>query len=586
MKKQWFLLSIGIALSAGMLWASDGPYAEIIPLSSPVYQEMDDLYSIEDLGTPSNSRPWSKSEAQLILSRVNATNLSASARRLYDSLAKAVKPGLRWQFGDGFGFEFRAHLDAEMYTHTNDTDFIKDTDWLYGYEKRHPIVKGQFAFGVKDFFYSLVDYQYGYARTNCKDTVIDLKDYPGWCGLGSLVPEDYETTGERGGIRYVTKSALYATKFLLNIPTSYDADFETPKRAILAFGGKNWNASFSKDRINWGNSHIGNLVIDDHVDYHDFLRFSAFTDHFKFDTVYMFMDCNPTYEERLEDWAGRTDKFERIFMTHRVEFSFSKWATLALTENGMYQAYGGDQLYYMNPVYIFHSLNNRAMFNSIISAELDVMPLRGWNIYGQYVQDQARAANEQDDQAGAWGALGGMEYTHELGNGMISSSLEAAYTTPLLYRRDIVDFLMLTKDYAIGYGHVVHFDYIGFPYGGDAEVLRWDIDYRIPDAFQLKFSATGLYHGEMNMFMSHATSGDNDDKPDYRGTTPSGDTVFESLMLSLYGKYEVPQFVSWVKTSIWSELDWIGRRTYTKATKTYSGECQDLQYTLGVGLEF
>ncbi|MFA7117793.1 MAG: hypothetical protein WC159_03375, partial [Sphaerochaetaceae bacterium] len=559
-----------------------GPYSEIIPLSSSLYKEMDDLYAIQDLGTPSTARPWSKGEAQLILSRVQGENLKGSAKSLYDSVSKMTQTGLRWQFGDGFGFEFRANIDGEIYTHINDIDFTTDKDWLYGYEERNPFLKGHFAFGVKDFFYAFVDYQYGYGRTNAKDTTTDLATLTNNLGVGSLVPAGLSLSKTT----YATSHYLYTTKFLFNLPVSFDADFEMPKRSILSFGGLNWNFSLSRDRISWGASHIGNLIIDDHVDFQNFARLSAYTDKFKFDIVYIFLNTDPTSGENADDWANTTEKFERIFMTHRVEFRFSKWATLSLSENGMYQAWNGHQFFYMNPIYIFHSLNDRCMFNSIISAELDVMPFTGLHLYGQFALDQARAVNEQADQSNAWGALGGAEYTHCLRKGIVSSSLEFAYTTPVLYRRDGVDFLMLFKDYAIGKSHVVSFDYIGFPYGGDAEVLRWDVDYRIPQVFQLRFAIEGMLHGEMNLFMSHATSGDNTDRPNYAGITPSGDNITQSLKASLYGKYEIPNFVSWIKMSTWGEIDWIGTRVYTRSTKAYSEEASDVQLSMGVGLEF
>ena len=58
---------------------------------------------------------------------------------------------------------------------------------------------------------------------------------------------------------------LYTQNFSNNlILKSRDFDFQWPKRAILSLGGSNWNFNFGRDRLDWGNSHIGNMVLDDH----------------------------------------------------------------------------------------------------------------------------------------------------------------------------------------------------------------------------------------------------------------------------------------------------------------------------------
>lgn len=55
------VVAVTLVLLAGVAaWASEGTYAEVVPLSSSVYQEMDDLYALTNMGTPSNSRPWTK----------------------------------------------------------------------------------------------------------------------------------------------------------------------------------------------------------------------------------------------------------------------------------------------------------------------------------------------------------------------------------------------------------------------------------------------------------------------------------------------------------------------------------------------
>ncbi len=81
---------------------------------------------------------------------------------------------------------------------------------------------------------------------------------------------------------------------------------------------------------------------------------------------------------------------------------------------------------------------------------------------------------------------------------------------------------------------------------------------------------------------SNGNPTDNSGVPNYAGATPSGDDITETLVASLAGKYEIPHFVSWIDMSIWSRLDWIGRRIHTRSTNSYSGEASDLQFTIGM----
>lgn len=574
MKRKLLASLLFCLVFVGLVFAA-GPYSEMIPLSSSVYQDMDDLYAIMGIGTPSNARPWSKGEAGNILERVDIYALRGVSKTLYDKIAKEVEPGLRWQFSDGFGMGLGFQTNIEMYAHSNGQRFDKDTDWNYGFEERQPFLKAWLDFGVMDFFYTYVDMQYGMGRTNPADTVVHLEDSPDWIGVGAIVP----ATIAPDKTNYVTHSAVYSKDFSWNIPPkSADFDFEWPKRAVFSLGGRFWNVSLARDRVDWGNSHIGNFIVDDHVDFHDYFRFSAFTDHFKYDWLNLFFDTNPANGEYPPQKI-------RMLMAHRLEFRPWDWLTFAISENVMYQAPTAD-FRFLNPAFIFHNLNNRSMFNAIAHAELDIMLYQGLNLYGQFTLDQARAPNESNDQADAWGVLGGLEYAHALGPGVLSTSVEYAYTTPCLYRRDQVDFLMYRKYFTLGHSYILHFDYIGFLYGGDAQVLQWDIAYRMLNYGEVALSVMGMRHGEMNMFMAHHVGGNgvenNTGVPNYAGKTPSGDRITESLVVSLSGKYEIPQFVSWIDMSVWTQLDWIGRRIYTRSSQSYGDEASDWQFTLGM----
>lgn len=139
----------------GSLFASVNPDAvnsKTFPLTSELYDLMDDLYALQGLARPSGSRPWSQSEAELILKRIAYDSLNAPERRIYEAIEDIVYADLRWNF-DGFGLGAEIDLAVEMYAHSNDQDFVTDTDWLRGFEERRPLAKLSLDFSILDYFY-------------------------------------------------------------------------------------------------------------------------------------------------------------------------------------------------------------------------------------------------------------------------------------------------------------------------------------------------------------------------------------------------------------------------------------------------
>ena len=569
----FFCLAAALAISANP--SASKISQEIIPLSSSLYKDMDALYLATGNGTPSNARPWSKTEANLILSRIDRGSLKQNGIALYDSIAAVIAPGLKFAFRDGFGFGATLTTNLEAYSHSN-AEYNLESDWIYGFEQRKPMVKLALDFSLKDFLYVYCDLQYARNRFNIADDLFVATDpvrYP--AGIGAIIsPDDHNAM--LGGY-----SSIYSQLFLTNIlEHSYDFDFQWPKRAVSSIGGANWNISLSRDKVSWGNGHSGNFIVDDHVDYQEFARLVAFSDVFKYDWLNVFLDMNTSPGEQPDT------KF-KMLMAHRLEFRILKGLTFAISENVMYQNNVFD-LRYLNPAFIYHNLNDRNMFNAIAHAEVDFSFAKGFNFYAQYVMDQARAPNEGAAQGDAMGYMGGLEYASLIGPGVFTSSLEYVQTDPLLYRRDGVDFLMFRKYFTngnpTGPGYILSLDYIGYQYGGDAQVLQWDGAYHVPDFGTIGLRLFGMRHGEMNFFKSHNSLQHNNEYPDYAGTTPSGDAIGETFVASLSGKYEIPRLVQWTEASLWAQLDFIAKRTYTKSSDSYSDESTDLQLTMGCSL--
>ena len=588
MKKIITLVLIAIiALSSAIAVEADNVDAYIIPLTSGIYDDIDALYLISGKSIPSTSRPWSYSEAELIFSKLDSEVIGDTLYSAVKAELESYKP--RWAVDEGFGLGLNLIINPEIYAHTNTKDFTIDTDWSYTYDERPVAANGTIDLAINDFFYSYSEFSFAISRYQQMglEYFDPYTDYPS--GIGAIVPAPSTWGGKEINEVYIPKSShLYKNKFSTNIPALVDVldiDFTFPKRAIASIGGKNWNVLFGRERVNWGGSNIGNFTIDDHVGFHEVLRATAYTSKFKYDWTNLFIDSIPKTNEEPE---AMRDHF-KVMMNHRLEFRPSDKVSFAITESIMYYS-KAFELQNFNPAYIYHQLNDRSMFNSLASAEVFVTPINGLNLYFEFGLDNATLPNEGTSQADANGFLLGAEYAMAIGNGYLEAAAEYAKTSPIMYRRDEVDFLMPQRCYTLGADKgnsgSPKLYYIGFPYGPDAQVIHFGTTYKVPSVFEIAFDANFVTKGEVTMFKSHNIGGDNSEKANLVGKTPSGDKHIKAFELALSAKYEVPKFVNWLDMTINANLAYVGKKNYTVSTDTYSNDAKDIQFALGVGFKF
>lgn len=555
-----------------------GPVKSVIyPIESPLYADMDALYSLCGLARPSTNRPWSDAEARSILDRVDPSTLTGVASRLYDRILSVLGKGLRWKFGDDFQMNAGVDFGLEMYAHSNTEDFTTEDDWVRGYQDRKSLMRAHFEFSASDYFYTTSDLHYKWGRADYNDSFGNqIED-------GHTSKDGYIASYKIDGTAYyVKKSYAFSQGFFTSFFTNtMNFSFIWPKQAIFSLGGDTWNLSISRDRLSMGNARVGNLLVDDHH-FSDYARLSIFGKYFKYDWVLMFLNTIVAGNE--EDPASDG----RIFMIHTLQFRILDRVSLTLSENVMYK-YSTLELLYANPAFIFHNLNNRSMFNALAYAEVNATVLPGLEVRFQFALDQARAPHEGDSQSDASGYVAGIEYTCVLGNGYLKTYAEYAQTTPVLYRRDKVDFVRVNRywchaslDGTFSGGHVPFFDYIGLPYGGDCRLLEIRSTYSSLDHWSAGLFLRGMDHGVMNVYMSHNVDGYNDHDPNYRGDTPSGEVVTRSLICGVDFKADLDSLFDWPGVSFDGELDWINRWDYTKETKEYANHQADLQFTMGV----
>jgi hypothetical protein len=555
------IVTILVVVTMSSLFSFTSSY--IFPPDSSIYEDMEALYLAAGYGTPTNKRPWSGAEAKLILSRIDESTLPKNLRDFYLKIKEEVNKDTRWQFGESVRLSFYFDIFGEIYTHTNGEQFNTELDWDFGFAKRSPMIRMRYDLSFFDYLYIYSDLQYQRNRFREGDTLEKFE----------IDRDEGIITGSGDG-KFVTESTIYNLPFLSNwMAKTYDVDFQVPKRALVSVGGKNWNLSLARDKLRWGNGHSGNFIFSDHDDYQEYVRLTTFSDKFSYDWVNMFFETNYSVAE-----GESADKVFKVLMAHRLEFRPIKMITFALSENVMYQ---NDvfSLRHINPANVYHNLNSRAMFNAIAHLELDIMPFKGLNIYGQFSLDQARAPNESDSQADAYGYLFGAEYALPISKGILFSSLEYAMTTPAMYRREYVDFISFRRYHGNGLSFISHFDYIGYQYGGDAQVVQLDVNYRLPQRGNFGLQLFFMRHGVIDMFTANSVVNAE------RGSTPSGDLIEETFRASLFGEYNFKRlFNTFIDVRTWAHASYIHIRDYLVPSSSYNNPRQDFQFTLGVSI--
>lgn len=551
--------------------------AVIKPLDSSLYDDMDDLYALNGLARPSTNRPWSSAEARLILSKVDASSIDGVSKKLYDRILSVLERETTWGFGD-FGLTVGMDFSFESYMHTNTESFTTETDWERGFDARKSLMKLYFEFTSNDDFYTTSDIHYKYRRADMLD---EYTKYESGTSGGRLSNDGYVASYELKNMYYISKSNHFSQGITSNVFTdTRHFSFIWPRRAVFSFGGNTWNFSVNRDVLSLGNARFGNMLVDDHT-FSDYAKLSFFGRNFKYDLVFLFLNSI------VESGETTPNEEARIYMIHTLQFRIADRVSFTVSENVMYK-YKTLDFSYMNPAFIYHNINNRSMFNAMAYADLNVALPYGLEVYGQFALDQAKAPHEDDSQSDAYGLVVGLGYTDSLLGGVVKVYCEYSKTSPLLYRRDDVDFVRVTRYPAVDAPvyHVTFFDYIGFPYGGDCRLVEIGASFDSLEGWDVGLFGRFAEKGEMNIFHSHNKDGKNADKANLKGDTPYGEVSKRFAVIGLKANADLAGFFSFPKVSLEAELDWVGRCSHDNASGSLSNKESDLQFSIGMTVGF
>ena len=158
-------------------------------------------------------------------------DLSESEQEMYDSIQEEINLPLRYQFDDVVQASFYFHLNGELYAHSNGEEFTNEEDWSYSFTDRLPMIEMEAEFLFDDTFYMFTDLSYGRNRYTDRDTFgrfnVESEDN------GEGLVKDIDGDGQ-----YLVSSSIFSESVLTNwMSSTYDVDFQTPKRSVIAAVG-------------------------------------------------------------------------------------------------------------------------------------------------------------------------------------------------------------------------------------------------------------------------------------------------------------------------------------------------------------
>lgn len=417
----------------------------IVPTDAQIYQELSVLAVAEGRHLPSGTGPWSVGELLIYLEDLKdgassdlAGDIAAVERQLRDL---AYLPD-----DTGFLFDLSLELNTETYIHSNEHEaFNEDEEWVVDYTERLPLANLPLEFWAGEHFYGYMEFT---ARNNRF-----------YAGTGSTEP---------------FFSDIFSTNLIIDNGLK-QADASFPWRAFLSAGGDDWNLQFGRDRLDWGFGETGNLLLSDHLDYHEFIRLSLFSERSKYSMLVAAFDP--------AGWTGSMDPLptHQYLIAHGLEYSPHPSLLLGVVESFMFKGEVFD-FRFLNPLMFYHNFYIPGNSNSLVTFDIDYTPIKGFSLYSQFAIDEIAAPGETGGEEGghprALGLIAGLKHAVVTDSITSMTSLEFAYTDPYLYLRNHLGEGDAAINFIVGHRQfvrdisdmLVDRDFLGYEYGCDAIV--------------------------------------------------------------------------------------------------------------------
>lgn len=575
---------------------------KIFRVDSSVYSTIQKLYLLQGRAMPSSTGPWSAAELQMMLEKIDTASLPDALYEEYSAaLAEVKKNGEKGNADINSTVSRAVNTEAYIHTNTDGSEIQGNTDsdswnrlklysgrdgWSYDLTKITPFYVMNWETWVSDDFYGW--FEFPLQNTFRTQTLIGDKNF---------------ATNIFG---------LQNGSFDMNV-----ADLNFPYRAFIGFGSDNWSFELGRDRLNWGLGTTGNLMMSDNFPYHNMLRYSAFSDSYKYTFLvstyphemnWYYDEGDETAKYHLTNNANSDVEGNEFYISHRIEGRFfGDRLAATLTESVMVQ-YATNHIPWelINPVSFWHNNYTASSSNSILGLEFDWTAFRGFNVYGQFALDEIQLFGEDTHWPNGLAVLGGVTYAMPVLDGVMKLNVEGARTDPYAYLRYGsspgasepygIDFIAADRIYSVDLANRPAYEEfcLGYQYGPDCIVGNFNCDWENAK-LRLDMNYFFMAHGTHDFWTRWAKKGSLDEdyvKANYTTPTVSHassanarfdisdrDSVWYTNAITLGASYQVLPSLN-----VYGQTDFVITKNAFNDSK--NGTENDLQLVLGVKFTF
>lgn len=540
--KKLLLSLLMVFVCINMVFSADNMH--LIPMESPIYDLMEDLYTLEGKAAPKGAKPWTRVEARNLLDKVSPC--STSSINLKNAIRQLVESNEDSKIKGFLGIA----TTPSIATHSN-TAYDQFKYW------KNPVLDNPLlSLNLGMDLYDIAS----------ADIRISLGLINAYTGIYSKDIDEFKDEASERYKEYFATNIPFVSKGGINI--------DVTDRASLTIGNEYINATVARGQLEWGNGISGNLMLGNTLPYHDYIAFGiSNTDWFDFTEVVSFFQHPLNYGmEQNEEIKGIN-----LFLGHRLEFRLIK-DTLRLTfnESIMYQSKDSTlDMRILNPFLIMHGHYIAGNANSLLTLELEWSPIKNLQLYlSGAIDDIAVSGEDKAPAAGStpnsWGIMGGLRFTQPISEGYLKINAEAVYLTPLLYHRRTGynnRYDDVPNDHSLDYigsfryfnnNHVMYMRrYLSFPFGSDTLACYTGISYTMPGKWKALLDFNFLMHGVTDENSEIYLHADGDEKLGWISTANPFDpsengTISYTFDIGIYCEY---YFIPTLKLS--SSLDFI-----------------------------
>ena len=478
---------------------------------------------------PSPVSPSTGMEIKNALERLDYNSLSKNQQEDYDAIIKELDSSelVYWKRGI-FEIDPVVQLAFDAYAFSDITGTYKD-EFFLPYRDMNPLILGELHMFFSDAIY--FDFQYIF------------KDSPTGFSLnekGDLTTGDlfYNFTNMS---MLITPSLAGEWKFgsFMSARNVYSMLVYQPFKLGLSIGNEYINFQIGRNRQEFGNGIIGNMLVGDNFSYQDMMRFSVFSDIFSYYLSFTHFDNVSPGRHTSFSFNGP----HQTRLIHRFDFNILNKVRFVFNMGGLFTTDSPFDWRMFTPMMVVHNwCNNKPSTtikpgdegNNIISFELEIAMAKGWFLSGQFVLDQLHVLGEEgDDVPNAFGLMLNVKNTERINEkGYLDSWIEFVYTNPYLYlnykenedgsRNYYYDFIL-----GYGYGKSSEVNYTGHGYGPDSIGIAIGTKFSSrDDKWTVGGSVLYKVHGENGMERSYwpkqQSTNRVEDGKSYNYITPTG----------------------------------------------------------------